>query len=274
MKYYIYKLTFKSGSTYIGQHIEKKENDGYISSSVYMQRHPEDPVINREILLYVKDKETLDIMETLCIRGDKAENPKNVNGTYGNWHYNFTFKGWHHSDKKKRDTSEQFKKLWQNPEYKNKIVSVHIGRKNTEETKRLMSQSALNSWTEERRRQASESGNYSHAHTEETKKHLSELRKGKKWINNGKEEKSVVDPTPYIAQGWKIGKLPVSDETKKNMSEAAKRRPCNTVGKKKIHKGDIGKFVSVEELQTYLDDGWELGVSDKRKELLRQIAKK
>ena len=272
MRYYIYKLTFKSGATYIGQHIEKVENDGYVSSSVYMQRHPEDELVNREILIEVKDKETLDIMETLCIRADKCENPKNVNGTMGNWHFRFTFSGCEHSEKK--DTSEFFKQKWKEEEFRNKMIAKHIGHKNTEETKQLMSESAKASWTEERRKSASESGNYSHPHSDETKKLLSDNQKGRVKINNGFIEKSVRDPEKYLNSGWILGKLPVSDETRVRMSESAKKRKCNTVGKKKIHKGDVGKFVSVEELQKYLNDGWELGVSEKRKEFLRNINKK
>ncbi len=274
MRYYIYKLTFKSGATYIGQHIEKVENDGYVSSSVYMQRHPEDELVNREILIKVKDKETLDIMETLCIRADKCENPKNVNGTMGNWHFRFTFSGCKHSEKKKKDTSEFFKQKWKEEEFRNKMIAKHIGRKNTEETKQLMSESAKASWTEERRKSASESGNYSHPHNEETKKLLSDNQKDRVKINNGIIEKSVRNPEKYLNSGWTLGKLPISNETRQKMSESAKKRKCNTVGKKKIHKGDIGKFVSIEELQKYLDDGWELGVSEKRKEFLRNVNKK
>lgn len=274
MRYYIYKLTFKSGATYIGQHIEKVENDGYVSSSVYMQRHPEDELVNREILIEVKDKETLDIMETLCIRADKCENPKNVNGTMGNWHFRFTFLGCKHSEKKKKDTSEFFKQKWKDEEFRNKMIAKRTGRKNTEETKQLMSESAKASWTEERRKSASESGNYSHPHNEETKKLLSDNQKGRVKINNGFIEKSVRDPEKYLNNGWTLGKLPVSDEARKKMSESAKKRKCNTVGKKKIHKGDVGKFVSIEELQKYLNDGWELGVSEKRKEFLRNVNKK
>ena len=272
MRYYIYKLTFKSGATYIGQHIEKTKEDGYISSSSYMSQHPEDPIVSRDILVEVKDKPTLDIMETLCIRADKADNTKNVNKNFGNWDYKFCFKGFHHSDKTKT--------LLSNAHYKaGSDIAITIGnknrgRKNTEETKQLMSESAKASWTEERRKSASESGNYSHPHSDETKKLLSENQKGRVKINNGIIEKSVRNPEKYLNSGWILGKLPVSDETRVRMSESAKKRKCNTVGKKKIHKGDVGKFVSVEELQKYLNDGWELGVSEKRKEFLRNINKK
>lgn len=39
MKFYIYKITFESGRTYIGQHTQRKQNDKYITSSVYYKRH-------------------------------------------------------------------------------------------------------------------------------------------------------------------------------------------------------------------------------------------
>lgn len=272
MRYYIYKLTFKSGATYVGQHVEKTKEDGYISSSSYMSQHPEDPIVSRDILVEVKDKETLDIMETLCIRADKADNPKNVNKNFGNWDYKFCFKGFHHSDKTKTLLSNAHYKA--GSDIAKNIGDKNRGRKNTEETKQLMSKSAKASWTEERKKKASESGNYSHLHKEETKKLLSEMKKGQIWINNGVEEKLVKDTSKYLSNGWRIGKLPITNETRQKMSESAKKRKCNTVGKKKIHKGDVGKFVSVEELQKYLDDGWELGVSEKRKEFLRNINKK
>lgn len=272
MKYYIYKLTFASGATYIGQHTEKHDQDGYISSSSYLKNHPEDILTHREILLYVKDKETLDIMETLCIRADKCQNPKNVNKNFGNWHYAYCFTGQKHSEETKRKLSESHYKAGSS--VARNIGDKNRGRKNTEETKQLMSKSAKASWTEERKKKASESGNYSHPHNEETKKLLSEMKKGQIWINNGVEEKLVKDTSKYLSNGWRIGKLPITNEIRQKMSESAKKRKCNTVGKKKIHKGDIGKFVSIEDLQKYLNDGWELGVSEKRKEFLRNINKK
>lgn len=34
MKFYIYRLTFENGATYIGEHLEKKENDGYYNKKL------------------------------------------------------------------------------------------------------------------------------------------------------------------------------------------------------------------------------------------------
>lgn len=88
-KFYIYKITLESGKTYIGSHIEKKENDGYNNSSRYIKRHPEDKIIKREILFYLPTLEQMNIMETITIISDKCESSNNINGNYGNWLYNF-----------------------------------------------------------------------------------------------------------------------------------------------------------------------------------------
>ena len=49
--YYVYKLTFQSGRTYIGMHKQKSEKDNYITSSSYYHNHPEDKIVKREILI-------------------------------------------------------------------------------------------------------------------------------------------------------------------------------------------------------------------------------
>lgn len=84
MRYYIYKLYFKNGATYVGLHREKRPNDGYITSSAYYRKH-KDLFDHREILIECKDNETCEIMETICILADYADNPKNVNGNKGAW---------------------------------------------------------------------------------------------------------------------------------------------------------------------------------------------
>ena len=88
-KFYIYKITFSDGSTYIGSHIQYKENDKYVCSSRYFQRHSELKIISREILFYLPSLEQMNIMETISIISDKCNSPKNINGNYGNWLYNF-----------------------------------------------------------------------------------------------------------------------------------------------------------------------------------------
>lgn len=88
-RFYIYKIEFETGETYIGSHIEYKTNDGYICSSIYWKRHPELKLKSREILFYLPTLEQMNVMETICIISDKCNSPKNINGNYGNWLYNF-----------------------------------------------------------------------------------------------------------------------------------------------------------------------------------------
>ena len=125
MRYYIYKITFQSGRTYVGQHTERKANDKYVTSSTYYKRNPNDLITNREVLLEVSDKETLNIMETICIMADKRDNDLNVNGTLGGMvlKYCYTWprtkeyceklsrskKGWKMSDEQKKKLSEALK---------------------------------------------------------------------------------------------------------------------------------------------------------------------
>lgn len=85
MRYYIYKLYFNNGCTYIGKHTEKAPNDGYITSSSYYKKHKE-LLERREILLdNLPDIDTLDIMESICIMSDICENDYNVNRNKGTW---------------------------------------------------------------------------------------------------------------------------------------------------------------------------------------------
>lgn len=87
--FYIYKITFSNGATYIGSHIQYKTNDEYICSSRYYMRHPELEIKNREILFYLPSLEQMNFMETVAIIDDKCYSPFNVNGNYGNYMYNF-----------------------------------------------------------------------------------------------------------------------------------------------------------------------------------------
>lgn len=155
-RFYIYKLTFESGATYIGQHLQRKANDKYITSSSYYTRHPEDKLLKREIILDdLSDREITNIMETVCICADKAENTKNVNYNLGGW-LSMGFCGWNKgisaTKKQKEKISKKLKgrTTWNkgkklSEEHKKKISegskhhSSNKGKKLSEETKQKMS---------------------------------------------------------------------------------------------------------------------------------------
>lgn len=144
-KFYIYKLTFESGATYIGSHIQRKVEDNYITSSSYFYCS-KDKLKSREILLYLEDAETLNVLETIAIIQDKASNLKNVNGNLGNWCHKFG--GYIHTEEQKAKISEKLKgrvawnkgkKLSEEHKAKIKAHSAHKsgmkGKKDSEETR-------------------------------------------------------------------------------------------------------------------------------------------
>lgn len=125
---YLYKLTFESGATYIGQHIQTQEYDNYVTSSSYYKRNKKsgDRLIKREILIdNVSDRETLDILESIAIIEDKQVSAKNVNGNFGNYVHKMCG-GWN----KGVSTTE---------EAKEKNRQKHLGKKMSEDSKRLIS---------------------------------------------------------------------------------------------------------------------------------------
>lgn len=106
--FYVYKLTFKSGKTYIGCHKQIKERDTYItSSSYYLRHHNEDPLIKREVLIEVENQHQMDFLETWCILSDKAYNKDNVNYNLGNFFHKFSTA--YHTEEEKRAASEKRK---------------------------------------------------------------------------------------------------------------------------------------------------------------------
>lgn len=111
MKYYIYKLTFSSGATYIGQHKEVRK-DNYVTSSSYYKNHPEDALLSREILIYTDTQDKANFLESFLIMNDKAYNKNNVNYNYGGLFMKFvgpTFKNRFHSREAKEKQSKAHK---------------------------------------------------------------------------------------------------------------------------------------------------------------------
>lgn len=90
--YYVYKLTFVSGRTYVGMHKQTFVEDSYITSSSYYSKHSkDDPLLKREILVQSNDEFAMSFLETWCILSDKAYNKDtNVNYNLGNFFHRFS----------------------------------------------------------------------------------------------------------------------------------------------------------------------------------------
>lgn len=211
----------------------------------------------KEYLDFAMSDEELDKLEILYI--EKFGTYKNgYNQTIGGEH----FRGEVPNIKSIREKQSVWsKRFWSVQENHDSLVQKRTGRKNSDATKMLMSESAKKSWTDERRKKASESGNYIHLLPPESRKSQIQKITGSKWVTNGVEQFYIkpCEIEHYLSKGFHLGKLKVSDEAKKRMSEAAKNRKPTTKGKKMIHKGNIRKYVLPCDLQKFLDDGWLLG---------------
>lgn len=262
----IYKITNTiNNKSYIGRRkcIKNKLSSlhNYWGSGLYIKnaikKHGKENFI-KEYLDFAMSDEELDKLEILYIK--EFNTYKNgYNQTIGGEHFRGEFSN---NESRKQKISNWSKEFWSNEENHKTAIEKRTGRKNSKSTKELMSASAKKSWTEERRRKASESGNYSRTYTPEQIEHNRQVHKGKVHVNDGKTTISikVEELETYLSNGWKRGNHKVvSSESKKRMSEAAKNRKPTTKGKKMIHKDNIRKYVLPCDLQKFLDDGWLLG---------------
>lgn len=261
----IYKITNTiNNKSYIGRRkcIKNKLGllHGYWGSGTYIKnairKYGKENFI-KEYLDFAMSDEELDKLEILYI--EKFCTYKNgYNQTIGGEH----FRGEIPNIKSIREKQSAWsKRFWSVPENHDRQVQKRTGRRNSESTKMLMSEAAKKSWTDERRKKASESGNYIHLLPPESRKSQIQKITGSKWVTNDVEQFYVkpYEIEHYLSNGFHLGKLKVSNETKKRMSEAAKNRKPTTKGKKMIHKDNIRKYVLPCDLQKFLDDGWLLG---------------
>lgn len=188
-KMYVYKITFDDGKTYVGQHIQYKENDGYVTSSKYAENHK---IQNREILFYAKDRFTLDLIESVCILDDKA-NGTNVNGNYGNYFFSHPCnvgipRNYYWTDA----TREKFRKTM-------------TGHTTSEETKEKIS-----------------IANKGKVRTQEQREHISEAHKG---YVMPEEQKQKISKSMKGGNSTSFKKgHTMSDEIRKKISETAKAK--------------------------------------------------
>lgn len=242
--YQIYKVTFEDGKTYVGQHKHNKNdsNDDYITSSTYYKEGHK--VTKKEILLDCKDEITMDIMETICILGDKAENgDNNVNGNLGGM---------------------------MNVEWGKNAFRVSTRKNNGYK----ISQALMKLYNSERgnevREKMSESKKelYNSEKGDEIRKKMSESKK--EYYENGGELSSSCFPKGNIP--WnrgKVGTYHLSDEVKEKISKSNSGKSKSEEHKSKIkkwvneHKEERSKAISKAKVK-YLYKNIETGETHTR----------
>lgn len=262
--FYVYKLTFKSGKTYIGSHKQVKEQDNYITSSTYyLRHHNEDPLIKREILIKVENQYQMDFLETWCILSDKAYNKDNVNYNLGNFFHRFST-AYHTEEEKQaaiekrkltmsRKTSQELKAIVEKQKQtmllksKEELNEIHkkMGipgkRPKSEDTKRKMSESKKN-WV-------------SSMTEEQLQNFKQKCAKNMSANISAYFEKMTEDDLNKFKQKCKIREL----KRWKNASEDEKRKRCkgfyeaSEKRKKKIRCKETGEvFESLQDVKKWL----------------------
>lgn len=236
--YQIYKVTFEDGKTYIGQHKHNKNdlNDDYITSSTYYKEGHK--VSKKEIILDCKDEITMDIMETICILEDKAENgDNNVNGNLGG------------------------------------MMNVEFGKNafriSTRENGHKISQALMKLYSSEKGNEVREKMSnskkelYNSEKGDETRKKMSETKK--KYFENGGELSSSCFTEGNIPwNNGKTGTYHLSETTKQKMSESQSGKHLSEEHKSKIkkwvneHKEERSKSISKAKVK-YLYKNIETG---------------
>lgn len=268
-KYYIYKLYFKSGKTYIGQHSQRREKDRYVTSSFYYKNHKEDdPLEKREILLEVKDLETLNIMETICIMQDKAENGKqNVNGNLGGY-VSWKIIEWTPERRKKLSERNKGRKLSASTRRKlsekaKGRISPLKGKKRPEQWKEKMSLFWKNYYKTHEGTNKGKKLNLS----EEQREALRKRASGKKWSEESRRKMSE------SRKGKKHG--PMTESHKKKVGEASHAAFLNSEKKRKAlnHKGHK-HWTNGKENKFQLEcpgEGWYEGFSANRESHSKKV---
>lgn len=214
--YYIYRITNKiNGKTYIGQHMYKDLNDGYMGSGKRLRAAQAKYGIEnfkKEILVFnVSKKEHIDLLEKTFITAERekvgAENCYNIaDGGEGG------YTGPRSEETKKRMSERMKGNTW------------NKGRKLSEEHKKKISESGKGKTPWNKGMPGTWLGRH---HSEESKKKMSEARKGKKLTPFTEEHRKK------ISEAMKGKKL--SEEHRAKLSEAKKGKHWKLVDGKHVY---------------------------------------
>lgn len=261
--HFIYKTTdTRNGNFYIGMHSTENLKDGYVGSGTRLKhliyKHGKE-IFNMEILEFLPNRELLKKREIEIVNSDLLLEEKCMNlkpGGYGG------FNNKEHMMKVSRAGNKEFLEKMKDNEYRKEF-----SKKLSESNKKQFLDGRR-----ERKRFYDWSGK---THTDETKKKISEIRKGtgvgsdnsvwgRKWMNKDFKNKMVKSEEIefHTSDGWLFG-IFIDEKKKSQLKESFEKirhlSGPSCVGRKWINKKGVNKRVVKEDLNKYLNDGWVLG---------------
>lgn len=273
MIHYVYRIQLLKGSLagkyYIGQHRTNDINDGYVGSGTILRNYykvygaKEGETFTKDILQYCSSIAELNKVEKALI-ADKYETDSDcINLIAGG-------RGKGFSEETRRKISEANKGREITEEERQRISQTLKGHPVPAETRALISQHVKEKCKDpEHRKKVSEAQKHRKPISEETRRKLSEVNKGRTccWrgkkmpqyvkekmsksqkgkvaINNGTDIKRV-EPSEleyYLSKGWMRG---LRDEDKRQMSERNKGKTISEETKRKLSEINTGRKMSEE----------------------------
>jgi hypothetical protein len=261
--HFIYKTTdIRNGNFYIGMHSTENLKDGYVGSGKRLKhliyKHGKE-IFNMEILEFLPNRESLKEREIEIVNSDLLLEKKCMNLKPGG---SGGFIDKEHMRKVSKAGNEEFLKKMQDDEYK-KEFSKKISNANK---KQFL----------DGRREKIYFYNWSgKTHSQETKKKLSEIKKGtgvgennsvygRKWMTKNFKKKMVKpeELNLHLESGWVFGKY-VSKSHKAILKESFNKikRPSHPscVNRKWMNRYGVNKRVKIEDVEVFLKNGWSFG---------------
>lgn len=259
-----------NGKVYIGQSIDiekriethkKRESNSHLSAAIKKYGLEN---FSFSVLIECK-KEDLSFYEHVFIIANCS-----FDGRYG---YNKTLGGEEYTIFNKETLQKISKNVKASLEKSEKAKEYHrrqFGMKRSEETKKKQSESAKKSW-KNGRNTSNYHGGVTPENYEERCKKAALASKGRIIMNNGIKQiqSKPEDVNIYLSQGYVKGRLPFREDTRKKMSESAKKRcvgrnMSTITGKKIMNKDGVDKYFLKDEINTKLLEGWKMGRSTKQ----------
>ena len=208
--HYLYKITrLSDGAFYIGRHSAPLLKNNYLGGgkhiSASVRKYGKD-AHRKEILQIVNDAAELRELEKLIVNEALLDNPLCLNIALGG-------DGGFIMDR--ATLSNQSKKNWENPEYREKLLAtLRDGRMKLAAQKRLenpnerirLSDASKASWTkDEYRTKLKDFGKYKRS--ESTLQKMSSIMSSTVWVTNGQINKrvSTIDCDKFLSQGFRKG---------------------------------------------------------------------